>query len=628
MSLVARIYLSMGAMVALIVLVGSIASFRTSDLGNTFVEYRETAKSSLLAHDLSQNITDIRLAALSYRFTSDPSLLETVSRSVEVASGNAVELTQALGGQSELRQLPNLLEEYAASLLQVSQLRDRRNELVEMTANSGRAAREKTTEAMQEAINNNEAQAVSSVGFAVNNLLLGRLFLERFLVDNELANFDRSANEIASAKSGLDELVQATRDRQLQSTLESIIGNLDEFSAASSELKGVVQERNALYVQMDEIGPRSLDLVKNAVTAIEDRQNTLGPLGATTVSDSITVVTSLVILGTLLGLLLAFFAGRKISKVLAKITSDMTKLADGNLDIEIEAGTQKHEVGKMTDAMAVFLENARVARDLTRDRLQETERKEEQRVEDERKREAKREEKQLREEAERNADRARMTMLESFQEDMERVMDKAASGNFSVRMSNQVDDANLAKLANLVNGQLQVTETNVADIVSSIGELAKGNLAVRIQGDKHGVFLALKEDFNASVATLSNTMSRILQSGECVSETSVELKNSSKDMSKRAEDNAATVEETSAAVEEITASIRQVVASAQAADQATQRVRQSADETRLVSTETEASINAMTDASAQINRVVKVIEDIAFQINLLALNAGVEAARA
>lgn len=168
----------------------------------------------------------------------------------------------------------------------------------------------------------------------------------------------------------------------------------------------------------------------------------------------------------------------------------------------------------------------------------------------------------------------------------------------------------------------------VVALEHGLRKLSEGDLSIRLEQPFPEAYEAIRSDFNAALTTLAMTMQRVMQSGQTVLSTSSELEASSIGMAKRGEDNAATVEETSAAVEQITASIRQVVANARAADEATQRVRQRADNARIVSDETESSINAMTEASEEINRVVKVIKDIAFQINLLALNAGVEAARA
>lgn len=369
-------------------------------------------------------------------------------------------------------------------------------------------------------------------------------------------------------------------------------------------------------------------IVAGSVSSSAAAANTFGAEGSAA-PDMFSLTAILMLIGGFgIGCLFALFSRHQMATRLKKLSEDVTELADGNLDFEIETSDRIPAIKLMQQTLSDFQQKALEVRQQKSDAKQKKE-ADKQRDEEQRRREAERAEEQRRvEEADRNEERKRLDAMERLQTDAREVLGKAATGNFSVRMPRDIPDPDTAKLSNVINDLLDLMETNVAEVVASVGELAKGNLGVRISGTRHGVFLNLKEDFNAAVVTLSETMATIIDSGASVSETSSNLKKSSGEMASRAESNAATAEETSAAVEQITASIRQVVENAKAADQATQRVRESADHTRKVSTKTEASINEMTEASAQINRVVKVIEDIAFQINLLALNAGVEAARA
>ncbi|MFK7878789.1 methyl-accepting chemotaxis protein [Roseobacter sp.] len=631
MSLVRRIYLGMGAMIALILAVGGIASFQTSNLANTFVDYRTTARESLLSADIMEDLFEARMAAGKYRLTKDDAQIELLKENIAeitVLEAELHEIMKRHEGLDGLDQIPVMLEEYEQAMLQAYELQQQRNTLVHETEELGLKARKQLSEVMESALRDNDAEASAAAGFAATNLMLARYYLERFLVDNKNEDAVRSKEEVEAARSGLTALMQELQNPRRRELTQATMADLDAFDTASLAVAEVIAARNAQYDRMDEIGPDALARVERAVDSIVETQNTLGPAGAAMAERSILVVSVLVAIGTIIGAILAFFTGRIIASQLNQITENMGELADGNLEVDIVESQDNNEIGKMTNAMVVFLDNARKARDLDLE-VKEKEKAERERQEADRAREAEIEkEKHAAEEREREIERQRMQTLENFQKDMERVLGDAASGNFSNRMSDDVEDDGLAALAKVINQLLEVTETNIEDVVKSIGELSQGNLGIRISGDRQGAFLRMKDDFNAALTTLSKTMADIMDSGRNVSETATHLESSSEDMAKRAEDNAAAVEETSAAVEQITASIRQVVDNAKSANGATQKVRSSADETRKVSDETEASINGMAEASAQINRVVKVIEDIAFQINLLALNAGVEAARA
>ncbi len=223
--------------------------------------------------------------------------------------------------------------------------------------------------------------------------------------------------------------------------------------------------------------------------------------------------------------------------------------------------------------------------------------------------------------------------------EMTGAMGELARGNLQAHVPNadqQDEIGQLAEAMTAFKNQLAAAERSKVEqtqvIVSTIGagldHLAKGNLTHRVTSELTGPFAKLKEDFNAALNHLQDTMKNVLNSTNQIATGAGEISQAADDLSRRTEQQAASLEETAAALEEITATVKKTATNAKDASSSVETAKAAAENGgHVVETATKA-MDAIAQSSKQITDIIGVIDEIAFQTNLLALNAGVEAARA
>ncbi len=168
----------------------------------------------------------------------------------------------------------------------------------------------------------------------------------------------------------------------------------------------------------------------------------------------------------------------------------------------------------------------------------------------------------------------------------------------------------------------------IEEISRVLFEMGQGNLAFTLQQDYVGEFAKVKSALLNIQSTMTETISGISRSADQVNAGAEQIASGAQALAQGATEQASSVEELSAAVQELSGqatheSEKAVEAGAalQAIKEEVERGNQQMDQLRL----------AMADISQQssaIGKIIKTIDDIAFQTNILALNAAVEAARA
>jgi methyl-accepting chemotaxis protein len=168
----------------------------------------------------------------------------------------------------------------------------------------------------------------------------------------------------------------------------------------------------------------------------------------------------------------------------------------------------------------------------------------------------------------------------------------------------------------------------VTALADGLKRLSEGDLTADINADFRGAYLRIRDDFNATTASLRTALGAVMHTTGAIRGGADEISSASDDLSRRTEQQAASLEETAAALDEITATVRRSAQGAQEASSVASDARLEAERSGEVVREAVAAIHDIQQSSEKISNIIGVIDEIAFQTNLLALNAGVEAARA
>ncbi|OCL92201.1 Methyl-accepting chemotaxis protein 4 [Aliarcobacter thereius] len=217
-------------------------------------------------------------------------------------------------------------------------------------------------------------------------------------------------------------------------------------------------------------------------------------------------------------------------------------------------------------------------------------------------------------------------------QNVDEVIEKVSQGFYVYKIEQTSSNPQIRRLRDSINQMIERTNENLVNLNNILIEYGNSRF---VQNDSkidttkvNGVMSSLATSTLLIGHTVSEFLSMIISTGTKLNNDTAVLSKSAQELSTSANEQATSLEQTAAAIEEITAIIKQSVQKTSQMSILANELQKSSKSGETLANQTNEAMDQINKEVSSINEAIEVIDQIAFQTNILSLNAAVEAATA
>ncbi|MGB0749778.1 MAG: HAMP domain-containing methyl-accepting chemotaxis protein [Magnetospiraceae bacterium] len=357
-----KIFAGFGIVLGLLLVIGGVGFTSLETAKDDFVGYRGLARQTNEAGRVQANMLMTRLFAKDFLLKQSPESIQGVEERAK-ATLSLIQEARSLSDDPAFRTtidgLEKNLEDYLMHFEEVTAFQATRSDLVDNILNVAGPGMEKAlTEIMESAFRDGDTEAAYRAGMTLRNLLLGRLYVIKFLDDNNEASYDRVVSEMAAMDANQELLFDNLNNPTRRALAQKVEDLHQQYVPAFEKVHTAIIERNKVVKnELDRIGPQVAQAIEDLKLSVKSQQDEVGPRAQSDIENALIITAIVAVIALVLGILAAWIIGAGISKPVVAMTGAMKNLAAGNKETHIPAQDHKDEVGEMAAAVQVFKEN-------------------------------------------------------------------------------------------------------------------------------------------------------------------------------------------------------------------------------------------------------------------------------
>jgi HAMP domain-containing protein len=328
------------------------------------------------------------------------------------------------------------------------------------------------------------------------------------IIDQSEESFEELRLALEESTAALDAVGRRLAGSRRAAATEALAA-LAAFGEQAVLTRDAIRAQIAARERLDALAfdvQRRLQEVRDVEVA---RQTDLGERASGVVIAMLSILAAVSVAAVAGGTLFAMSITRRIGASMAESVAVMQELAAGNLETEITGGDQDHELGRMARALEVFRTNAITAKEA------EARQKEQEKLQRERDAERDQREAEAAEAQRRVAESERREVIRRLQASIGQVVEGAAAGDFSRRITDRFAEEDFNRMADGVNRLMGNVETGIKEVARVMSRVAAGDLTERVGGRFDGLFAELQANVNESIETLARVVDDIAKECDC-----------------------------------------------------------------------------------------------------------------